>query len=223
MGIAHSVTTSDGLHVDMPKLLSDGEAQRKRRLQRKMARQQFGSNRRARTKHSVAVLCARETDRRKDWIEKTTTNLVREFDVIVIEDLKVKNMVKSVKGTVENPGTSVAAKSGLNRSIHSQAWGTFRKRLTDKAGAATSPVEVIAVNPAYTSQSCSECGHVARENRKNQAVFSCQSCHYTDNADVNAAKNILATGLVVTGRGGTSHASAQRPNETSRTETEVAA
>ncbi len=206
MGITQSVTTSDGVHLSMPKLLSSGEAQRKRRLQRQMARQQKGSNRRERSKHKVAVLCAREADRRKDWIEKTTTDLVHEFDLIVIEDLKVKNMVRSARGTTETPGKHVAAKSGLNRSIHSQAWGLFRQRLSDKARAAASPVEIIVINPAYTSQRCSECGYTAKENRKSQAVFSCQSCHYTDNADVNAAKNILAAGLAVTGRGGTSHA-----------------
>jgi len=230
MGIAQSVTTSDGNHLSMPKLLSSGEVQRKRRLQRQMARQQKGSHRRVRTKHAVAVLAAREADRRKDWIEKTTTDMVREFDVIVIENLKVKNMVRSARGTIEKPGKSVAAKSGLNRSIHSQAWGTFRQRLTDKAGAATSPVEIIVINPAYTSQRCSGCGHTTAKNRKSQAVFVCQSCTYTDNADVNAAKNILAAGLAVTGRGGTLHApptlstdQAQQPDEASRTEQEKAA
>ena len=225
MGITQSVTMSDGNHISMPKLLSPGEAQRKRRLQRRMARQQKGSNRRNRTRHQVAVLVAREADRRKDWIEKTTTDLVREFDVLVIENLKVKNMVRSARGTVEAPGKNVAAKSGLNRSIHSQAWGTFRQRLTDKAGAATSPVEIIVINPAYTSQRCSGCGHTTAKNRESQAVFVCQSCAYTDNADVNAAKNILAAGLAVTGRGGTLHAPptlsadhAQQPDEASRTE-----
>ena len=65
---------------------------------------------------------------------------------------------------------------------------------------------VVVVNPAYTSQRCSGCGHTTSENRKNQAEFQCVVCSYTDNADVNAAKNILAAGLAVTGRGGTPHA-----------------
>ena len=206
MGIAQSVTTSDGRHLNMPKLLSPGETQRKRRLQRQLSRQHKGSKRRAATKHQVAVLCAREADRRKDWIEKTTTELVREFDLLVIENLKVKSMVRSAKGTIQSPGKNVKAKSGLNRSIHSQAWGMFRQRLSDKAGAATSPVEIIVINPAYTSQRCSGCGHTAKNNRESQEVFLCQSCAYTDNADVNAAKNILAAGLAVSGRGGASPA-----------------
>ena len=205
MGVAHTATTSTGKFLDMQDLLSKGEAQRKRRLQRKLARQVKGSNRRNQTKLAIAKLSAKETDRRKDWIEKTTTDLVREYDLIVLEDLKIKNMTRSAKGTVENPGKNVKAKSGLNRSILSKNWGMFRQRLTDKAVNATTPVEIIFVTPAYTSMRCSECGHTEQKNRKSQALFCCLSCDYTDNADVNAAKNIIAAGLAVTGRGGTSH------------------
>lgn len=203
MGVAATVTTSDGEHLKMPVLLTPGETQRKRRLQRKLARQERGSKRRARTKHQIARLSAREADRRKDWIEKTTTDLVRDYDVISIEDLKVKNMVHSARGTVASPGKNVAQKAGLNRSISSQAWGLFRRRLTDKATHATVPVTVVAVPPAYTSQRCSACGHTTQENRESQAVFRCRSCGHADNADVNAAINILAAGLAVAGRGGT--------------------
>jgi len=211
MGVAATVTTSDGVHFRMPKLLSPGEAQRKRRLQRKLARQEKGSRRRERTKHQIATLSAREADRRKNWIEQTTTALVREYDVLCIEDLRVKNMVRSARGTVENPGKNVRQKAGLNRSISSQAWALFRRRLTDKATCAidsdgtASPVELVAVPPAYTSLRCSACGHTAKENRESQAVFRCRFCGYSTNADVNAAINICAAGLAVTGRGGTSH------------------
>jgi putative transposase len=201
LGIAASVATSTGELLKMPPLLSAGENQRKRRLQQKMARQDQGSNRRARTKSAVARLAAREVDRRKDWIEKTTTQLVKDHDLIAVEALTVKNMVRSARGSAENPGRKVAQKRGLNRSIQSQAWALFRKRLTEKATAATSPCEVVAVNPANTSRRCSECGHTAKENRESQAIFRCQSCGYTDNADVNAAKTILAAGLAVSGRG----------------------
>ena len=206
MGIASSITTSDGMHIRMPKLLSPGERQRKRRLQRRLARQVKGSNRRARTKLAVAKIYARESDRRKDWIEKKTTDLVRDYDLIVVEDLKVKNMSKSASGTKDKPGKQVSQKRGLNRAISSQAWGMFRQRLTDKATHATAPVAIVSINPAYTSLRCSECGHTDKGNRKNQAVFCCLSCGYTSNADVNAAQNILAEGHAVTGRGGTSHA-----------------
>ena len=204
MGIASSVTTSDGMHLHMPKLLSPAESQRKCRLQRKLSRQQKGSHSRARTKLSIAKLCSRESDRRKDWVEKTTTQLVRNYDLIVLEDLKVKNMVRSASGTKENPGKQVAQKKGLNREILNQSWSFFRKRLKDKAN--SSGVVVTQVNPKYTSQTCSVCKHCARQNRKSQAVFSCVACAYQADADINAAQNILAAGLAVTGRGGTPQA-----------------
>jgi IS605 OrfB family transposase len=200
MGVAHAVTTSDGEHFHSP-ILRSAEAQRLRRLQRKMARQVKGSNRRARTRLAIAKVKAREADRRKDFTEQTTTNLVRDFDLIAIEDLAVSNMLRSAKGTVEQPGRNVAAKRGLNRSISAQGWSQFRTRLEQKA--ATCEVLVVAVNPAYTSQRCAVCGHVAAENRKSQAVFCCRSCGYEAHADVNAACNILAAGLAVSARGGT--------------------
>ena len=210
MGVTHTAAMSDGQFLDMPELLSKGEQQRKRRLQRKLARQTKGSKRRNQTKLAIAKISTKEKDRRKDWIEKTTTELVRDYDLIAIEDLKIKNMTKSATGTVEKPGKNVAQKSGLNRVILSQGWGLFRKRLTDKATNATVPVEIITINPAYTSMRCSECGHTSAENRKNQAVFCCKACDYTDNADLNAAKNILAAGHAVSGRGGTSQAKPDR-------------
>ncbi len=210
MGVTHTAAMSDGQFLDMPELLSKGERQRKRRLQRKLARQTKGSKRRNQTKLAIAKISTREKDRRKDWIEKATTKLVRNYDLIAIEDLKIKNMTRSAKGTVERPGKNVAQKSGLNRVILSQGWGLFRKRLTDKANGATTPVEIVFVNPAYTSMRCSECGHAEQENRKSQAVFACTNCGHTDNADLNAAKNILAAGHAVSGRGGTSHAKPDR-------------
>ncbi|EQD71672.1 DNA (cytosine-5-)-methyltransferase, partial [mine drainage metagenome] len=88
MGVTHTATMSDGQFLDMPELLSQGEKQRKRRLGRRLARQVKGSNRRKATKLAIAKISAKESDRRKDWIEKTTTELVRDYDLIAIEDLK---------------------------------------------------------------------------------------------------------------------------------------
>ena len=205
MGVVSAFTTSDGEHSVMPRLLSPGETQRKRRLERKLARQQKGSKRRERTKHQIARLAAKEADRRKDFIEKSTTALVRDYDVVCVEDLLVKNMLRSARGTVEAPGRRVRQKAGLNRAISSVAFSAFRRRLEDKAACATAPVAVVAVPPAFTSQRCSHCGHTAPQNRKSQAVFVCGACGYEAHADVNAAKNILAAGLAVSGRGGTPH------------------
>ena len=142
-----------------------------------------------------------EADRRRDWIEQTTTGLVRGYDLIAVEDLKVKRMVRSAAGTVESPGTNVAAKRGLNRAISAQAWAMIRRRLCDKA--ATCGVVVVAVDPRGTSLRCAACGHTSTDNRESQAVFRCRGCGHQANADINAAHNILAAGLAVAARGGT--------------------
>lgn len=202
MGVVHSVTLSTGEFLDMPALLSSGELQRRKRLQRKMARQVGGSKRRDATRMELARSHATEARRRLDWIEKATTILVHQFDFIAIEDLKVASMVKSASGTLIHHGVNVAQKKGLNTSIHNQSWGKFRKRLTDKAAASVASCTVSVVRANGTSQQCSSCGHTSRMNRKNQAAFECVSCGSKMNADVNAALNIHAAGLAVAGRGG---------------------
>jgi transposase len=140
---------------------------------------------------------ARETDRRKDWVEKISTRLVREFDRIRVEDLDIGRMTRSAKGSIERPGRNVRQKAGLNRGILGSGWGLLVHRLEDKA-----PGRVEKIHPAYTSQRCSACGRVDAKSRKSQAVFACTVCGYACHADVNAARNIAA-GHAVTARGGT--------------------
>jgi putative transposase len=161
---------------------------RLRQLQQRLARAKRGSHRRARTKLAIARLKAREANRRRDWVEMTTTELARRFDTIRVEDLDVRAMMRSARGTPEQPGVRVAQKRGLNRAIDRQAWGRLVARLDHKAAG-----RIERVPAAYTSQRCSACGHVARENRKSQAVFVCVACKAGPcNADVNAARNIAA-------------------------------
>jgi putative transposase len=165
-------------------------------LQQRLARARRGSNRRARTKLAIARLKARETDRRKDWVEKATTDIARRFDTIRIEALDVRAMTRSARGTVDQPGARVAQKRGLNRGIGRSGWGLLAARLQHKAFG-----RVEQILAAYTSQRCSVCGHVAPGNRKSQAVFECKACTAGPcNADVNAARNIAA-GRAVTARG----------------------
>jgi putative transposase len=151
-GVAVSAAISTGELLHAPGL-STRERARLRRLERKLARARRGSGRRIRVKATLARLKARETDRRRDWAEKTSTRLAREFGLIRVEKL-------------------------------------------NKA-----PGRVEKVSPAYTSQRCSACGHVAAESRKSQALFACVACTFACNADVNAARNIAA-GHAVTARGG---------------------
>jgi transposase len=194
-GVAVSAALSTGQMLHAPGLTAR-ERTRLRRLQRKLARATRGSNHRGRVKHAIARLRARETDRRKDWAEKTSTNIARRFDLIRVEDLQIANMTRSGKGTRENPGRNVRAKAGLNRGILGSGWGLLVRRLEDKA-----PGRVEKVSPALTSQRCSACGQVDRDSRESQAVFRCTACGFAGNADVNAAINIAA-GHAVTARGG---------------------
>jgi putative transposase len=165
-------------------------------LQRKLARAKRGSNRRARTRTAIARIKASEADVCKDWCEKTSTGLARRFDVICAEDLSITNMTRTAKGTIAEPGTNVRQKSGPNREIRRSGWGLLVRRLEDKA-----PGRVQKVNPAYTSQTCSQCRTTDREARESQAVFRCRTCGYRGNADTNAARNIAA-GHAVNARGG---------------------
>ena len=194
-GVKVSAALSTGEMLMVPGLTAR-EAARVLRLERKLARAKRGSNRRGNAKNQIAWMKVREADRRKDWVEQTSTDIARRFDVVRVEDLNIRGMTRSAKGTAEAPGRNVAAKAGLNREIGKSGWGALVRRLEDKA-----PGRVEKVPPAYTSQRCSACGHVAKENRESQAVFLCTACGYACNADVNAAKNIAA-GHAVNARGG---------------------
>jgi putative transposase len=194
-GVAVSAALSTGELLRVPGLTAQ-EQRRLRRLERKLARAKRGSNRRAQVKNAIAQLYARQGDRRKDWVEKTTTGVARRFDVIRVEDLRIKNMIRSAKGTRENPGRNVGQKAGLNRGILASGWGLLVRRLEQKA-----PGRVEKVTPHFTSQRCSACGHVDARSRESQARFACVACGYVANADVNAARNIAA-GHAVTARGG---------------------
>ncbi len=105
-------------------------------------------------------------------------------------------MTRSARGTQAEPGRNVRQKAALNRGILASGWGLLARRLQDKA-----PGRVEKISPAFTSQRCSACGHIAAESRKSQALFACVACNFACNADVNAARNIAA-GHAVTARGG---------------------
>ena len=197
-GVAVSAALSTGELLRVPRL-RDTEARRLLRLQRKLARARHGSNRRAKVKRAIARLKAREADRRKDWVEKTTTMLARRYDLIAVENLKIPGMTRSGRGIRDALGRNVRQKAGLNRGILTSGWGRLVERLEHKA-----PDRIIKVNPAYTSQTCNTCGNLAAESRQSQAVFSCVACGHRAHADVNAARNIrdTAAGRAVAARGG---------------------
>ena len=194
-GVAVSAALSTGEMLSAPRV-SPARRRQEIRAERRLRRAKRGSARRAKARLTVARLRSRAANARKDWAEKTSTDIARRFDVIRVEDLQIPKMVRSAKGTVDAPGSNVRAKAGLNREIARSGWGLLVRRLDQKA-----PKRVERINPAFTSQRCSACGHIAAESRKSQALFACVACNFVLNADVNAARNIAA-GHAVNARGG---------------------
>ncbi|WP_240196880.1 RNA-guided endonuclease InsQ/TnpB family protein [Nonomuraea lactucae] len=194
MGVASLFTTSDGAHVANPRHLA-ATADRLAAAQQDLARKRRGSKRRRKAAARVAVLHGRVGRQRLDGAHKAALALVRDYDVIVHEDLQIANMTRSASGTIDAPGRNVAQKSGLNRSVLDAGWGVFLRILAHKAESAGR--ELIAVAPRNTSRTCARCGHRARDNRVTQAEFACQACGHTAHADINAATNILRAGLAL--------------------------
>jgi transposase len=197
-GVATALVTSDGQHYRAPRI-SRRRAARYLALQRRFSRQSKGSRKRERTRQALALIAARVADRRQDWAEKVSTRLVRDNDLIVVESLNIAGMTRKPKPKPDpdQPGAFRSnrsrAKAGLNRGILASAWGVLGQRIRDKGEA--SGVQVVVVNPRFTSQQCHACGYTNAANRDSQAVFACLSCGHSDHADRNAALNILARGL----------------------------
>lgn len=199
-GITKFATLSDGTvykPLNSFKKLSKKLTKEQRRLSRKVR----GSNNFKKQKIKVSAVHTKISDARLDYLHKVSTEISKNHACVVLEDLKIANMSKSAQGTKEKPGRRVAAKSGLNRSILDQGWFTFRTLLEYKQQWRGG--EVIAVDPRYTSQKCSDCGHTGRENRTTQARFGCQQCGMQKNADFNASLNLLAAGHAVLACGDT--------------------
>ena len=171
------IATSDG-HIHRMPDLSRLEP-RRRRYQRMVARRRKGSGRRERAKTLLAKTSARIAAIRNDWQHQASRRIADSAEVVCIEDLRTNAM--TAKGG--------ARKRGLNREALATGWSGLRRNLEYKA------TTVLPVNPAYTSQTCAECGHAAKANRVSQAEFQCVECGHRDNADVNAARNIRRQGL----------------------------
>ena len=167
-------------------------SRRLKHAQRCMSRRKKGSNRWCRQKARVNRIHTQVANTRKDQLHKLSLNISKRFGTVVVEALKIKNMTASAAGTVDKPGRNVAQKSGLNRSILDKGWHGFEHmlayKLEERGGT------LVRVNPAYTSQTCSRCGTVDRNSRESQADFRCTACGHSENADCNAARNILRAG-----------------------------
>jgi putative transposase len=198
-GVKDFAVTSDGEKTANPRHL-ERKARNLARYQRRTARCQKGSANRAKAKAKVARAHRKVRAARADFLHKASTRLVRDHDLIVVEDLAVRNMVRN---------------HSLARAISDCGWGTFRQMIEYKAARAGR--HVIVTGRWYpSSKTCSACGHLLAQLSLKTRTWQCPSCGTRHDRDVNAAKNILAAGLAVgTGNGAHACGADVRPQGTS--------
>ncbi|MFG2136562.1 RNA-guided endonuclease InsQ/TnpB family protein [Streptomyces sp. NPDC048650] len=198
VGVTVPIALSDGEAYEHDEWLTEGEQAKLLHLERRAARRKqhrkSGERTSRRLHHTydhIAGLRAKAKRRALDWQHQTTTAIARRYGVVVVEALTITNMVKSARGTIEEPGRNVAQKSGLNRSISGEAWGRTVTMLTYKTAQHGGTLHKV---PApNTSRRCSTCGFITPGSRESQAVFVCKNpdCGWSGNADWNAARNVL--------------------------------
>ncbi|WIM81887.1 RNA-guided endonuclease InsQ/TnpB family protein [Gallibacterium anatis] len=165
------------------------------KLQRQLKNKVKFSQNWQKLKAKIAKLHHKIANCRKDFLHQTSSKISKNHAMIYIEDLQVSNMSKSAKGTAEQHGKNVAAKSGLNQAILDQSWFEFRRQLDYKTQWRGG--FLVAVPAQNTSRTCPCCGHISKENRQTQANFGCVECGYTENADVVGALNVLGRGRAI--------------------------
>ena len=194
VGLTSLATLSDGVVIENPRWTRK-HAARIAAASRNLARKQKRSKNRIRAREVLRRAHQRAADARKNYLHHVSKQLVATYDLIAHEDLKIVNMARSASGTIKEPGTNVAQKSGLNRSIMDAAWGQLIYQLTYKAESAGR--YVIAVNPRGTSIRCSGCGEPVPKklaDRQHNCV-----CGVSLDRDHNAALNVLALGMSAVG------------------------
>ena len=161
--------------------------------QRKLSRKKKFSKKWKRQKLSIQKVYSKKASILKDFHHKLSSEISENHAIVVMEDLKIANMTASAKGTLEEPGSNVNAKSGLNKAILRQGWYAFRQMVDYKLQWAGG--KLILVNPRNTSKKCPECHTIDSNNRMTQAEFNCVNCGHQANADLVASINILRAGL----------------------------
>ena len=198
MGIVRFATLSDGRYFEPINAFHSLKG-RLAKLQRQLKRKTKGSNNWKKLVAKISKLHHRIANIRKNFLHQISNTISKNHATVYIEDLQVKNMSKSAKGTMEKYGKMVKQKSGLNRAILDQAWYEFRRQLEYKLRWRGG--QLIPVLPQYTSQCCPACGHTAKANRTTQALFACVQCGYSNNADVVGAMNVLQRGRALSATG----------------------
>ena len=198
MGVVRFATLSDGRYFEPINAFHSLKG-RLAKLQRQLKRKTKGSNNWKKLVTKISKLHHRIANIRKNFLHQISNTISKNHATVYIEDLKVGNMSKSAKGTVEKPGKMVKQKSGLNRAILDQTWYEFRRQLEYKLRWRGG--QLIPISPQYTSQCCPACGHTAKANRTTQALFACVQCGHTENADVVGAMNVLQRGRALSAAG----------------------
>jgi putative transposase len=190
-GVNLLIADSDSRTINNPHLLSELQ-QKITRAQRVVDRKEKGSANQKKARKKVVKLQRLVARRREVLLNTESLYYAKNYGTVVLEKLKIENMTASAKGTIEEPGKNIKQKSGLNKAILDAGWGKFgsfvKYKLEERNGT------LKEVNPSFTSQTCPNCGHISKDNRKTQAMFKCVKCGYEGNADIVAAINIKERG-----------------------------
>jgi putative transposase len=173
VGVTAFAKFSDGTEIQNPRIYQNTQAEL-RRAQRRVARRKKGSHRRGRAILLLKKVHQSISNRRRDFLHQHSTAVIRKYGTVKVEGLNVSGM----------------SRGNLAKQILDCSWSEWFRQLRYKAEEAGR--RLVAVDPKYTSQICSQCGFKHPDNRKTQADFACLSCGYQDNADHNAAVNISA-------------------------------
>ena len=226
LGVVKLFTTSDGdvfspihpfqtnqlklkeLQQDFNKSHANYKAKEKDKIKELKEKNQYNkenfyyapSKRYLRLKSKVRKLHQKIARIRHNYLHNISKMLVDNYDHIILENLDVKKMTQSNKGSLEEPGENVSQKSQLNKSILDQGWGIL-KQFVDYKLEWKNGHKSIKIPPYHTSQTCSCCLHQSNLNRENQASFDCKKCDNIMNSDVNASFNIniIRLGLIKMG------------------------
>ena len=191
-GIKSFLVTSDKVEVGNPKFLSS-ELKYLKFLQQKLSRSKKGSSNREKIKETISTLHKKISNKRENLLHNESRKLVNEYDLICMEDLNVKGMTKSSKGTIEKPGKKVKQKSGLNRSLSDVSLGSFVRMIDYKAK--FDGKHTVKIDRFYpSSKTCNCCGTINKELKLSDRTWTCNSCGTELDRDYNAALNIKDEG-----------------------------
>ena len=193
LGLKDFAIFSDGEKIPNPKHLQKSLSKLKR-VQEKLSKKEKGSNNRNKQRIKVARIHEKITNQRNDFLHKLSTKLIAENQTIALEDLNVKGMSSSAKGSIEQPGRMVKQKSGLNRSIISASWSKFVNYLDYKAQWQGN--NIIKIGRFEPSSRLCVCGELNKELKLSDRIWTCESCNTKHDRDILAANNIKMFALI---------------------------